>query len=184
MLFTKIQLQSLLDYREEYFKWKILPYTGTADKLCNDVKPSEQVVNITSVDCPMWNFVKRNRAVSEDMSFKDYTILQVYIAQRQGQIPPLTPRCVCVCVCVCVCRGGGGRWGGRRGWGKRTKFWLYLKRLASYIVSCNHKSLAQFWENNSWIFPPYKCIDAQTWLCCKKVRDQPRILIWTNLIDV
>ena len=30
---------------------------------------------------------------------------------------------------------------------------------------------------------PYKCIGTQIWPCCKKIKYQPRFIIWTNLVD-
>ena len=44
----------------------------------------EQIVNIPSIEGPMWNLVKTGQAVSEKTTFKDNMILNMYIAQGQG----------------------------------------------------------------------------------------------------
>ena len=31
---------------------------------------------------------------------------------------------------------------------------------------------------------PYKCIGTQIWPCRKKVKGQPTVIIWTNLVDL
>ena len=33
-------------------------------------------------------------------------------------------------------------------------------------------------------FSPYKCFRMQIWPCLKKVKGHPRIIIWTNLVDL
>ena len=52
----------------------------------NDAEPFEQIVSTPSIEGPMWNLVKVGQAVSEKITFKDYTILYMYLAQGQGQI--------------------------------------------------------------------------------------------------
>ena len=49
----------------------------------------EQIVNIPSTEGPMWNLKKMGPAVSEKKTFKEFMILHLYIAQRQGQIKVL-----------------------------------------------------------------------------------------------
>ena len=60
---------------------------GIADILFNDVEPFEQIVHTLSTEGPMWNLVKTVQAVSEK-TFKNYTILYMYIVQGQEQITP------------------------------------------------------------------------------------------------
>ena len=60
---------------------------GMASILFKGAEPSEQIVNILSAESPIWNLVKTVQAVSKK-TFKDFTILCMYIAQRQGQIAP------------------------------------------------------------------------------------------------
>ena len=56
--------------------------------LFNGAEPFEQIVNTLATEGFMWNLVKIAQAVSKKKTFKDYTILNMYIAQRQGQITP------------------------------------------------------------------------------------------------
>ena len=56
--------------------------------LLNDAEPFEQIVNTLSTEGPVWNLVKNAHAVSEKETFKNYTILYMYIAQGQGQVIP------------------------------------------------------------------------------------------------
>ena len=56
--------------------------------LFSDAEPFEQIINILSTEGPMWNLVKIVQAVSEKKTFKDFTILYMYITQGQGQITP------------------------------------------------------------------------------------------------
>ena len=51
-------------------------------------EPFEQTVNFLSTEDPMWNPVKIVQAFSEKKTFKDFTILYMYIAQGQGQKTP------------------------------------------------------------------------------------------------
>ena len=66
----------------------MLPYIGMAATLFNGAEPFEQIVNILSTEGPMWNLEKTVQVVSEKKTFKDFTILYMYIAQGQGQIAP------------------------------------------------------------------------------------------------
>ena len=54
--------------------------------LFNGTEPSEQTGNTLSTKGPTWNLVKIAQAVSEKKTFKNNTILYMYIAQEQGQI--------------------------------------------------------------------------------------------------
>ena len=60
--------------------------------LFSGAEPFEQTVNTPSTEDSMLNLVKIGQMISE-MTFKDYTILYMYIAYGQGQIPapPPTP---------------------------------------------------------------------------------------------
>ena len=78
---------SELSSREEDF------YMCMAAILLDGAEPVEKIVNILSTDGPMWttcmwNLVKTIQAISEKKTLKDFTILYMYIAQRQGQIAP------------------------------------------------------------------------------------------------
>ena len=53
-----------------------------------DAEPFEQNVDISSTERPMWNLVKIGQVVWEKKRFKDFMVLYLYIAQRQGQITP------------------------------------------------------------------------------------------------
>ena len=41
----------------------------------------EQIVNISLTEGPKWNLVKTHQAISENKTFKDYMILNMYRAQ-------------------------------------------------------------------------------------------------------
>ena len=56
--------------------------------LLDGTEPFEQIVNILLTECPMWNLVKIAHAVSEKETFKNYTMLYMYIDLGQGQITP------------------------------------------------------------------------------------------------
>ena len=56
--------------------------------LFNGAEPFEQIGKSLWTEGPMWNLVKIAQAVSEKKTFKNYTILYMYIAQGQGQITP------------------------------------------------------------------------------------------------
>ena len=58
---------------------------GMAAILFNSAEPFEQNGKTLLTDGPMWNVVKLAQTVSEK-TFKNYTILYMYIAQGQGQI--------------------------------------------------------------------------------------------------
>ena len=51
--------------------------------------------------------------------------------------------------------------------------------LWSYFVSFSHWSLIHYEKLNFQYFPPYKCIGTQIRPCCKKVKCQPKVIIWT-----
>ena len=59
---------------------------GMAAILFNCAKPFEQIGNTLLTEGPMGNLVKIAQTVSEQKTFKNYTILYMYIAQGQGQI--------------------------------------------------------------------------------------------------
>ena len=59
-----------------------------AASLFNGAESFEQIVNTLSTEDLMRNLVKIARAVSEKKTFKDFTILYLYIAQGQVQIIP------------------------------------------------------------------------------------------------
>ena len=48
------------------------------------MEPFEQIGNTLLTEGPMWNLVKIAQMVSEKQTFKNYTILYMYIAQWQG----------------------------------------------------------------------------------------------------
>ena len=54
---------------------------GMAAILFNGAEPFEQILNILSTEDPMWNLVKTIQSVSENKTFKDFTILYMYIFQ-------------------------------------------------------------------------------------------------------
>ena len=56
--------------------------------LFNDAEPFEQIVNTLSTEGPMWNLVKISQVVLEKKTFKNFTIIYMYIAQGHGQISP------------------------------------------------------------------------------------------------
>ena len=58
---------------------------GMAAILFNGAEPFEQIGSTLSTEETMWNLVKSAQAVSEK-TFKNYTILDMYIAQGEGQI--------------------------------------------------------------------------------------------------
>ena len=63
-------------------------YMGMVAILFNGGEPFEQIGNTLSTEGPMSNLVKIAQAVSEKKTFKNNTILYMYIAQGQGQITP------------------------------------------------------------------------------------------------
>ena len=54
--------------------------------LVNGPEPFEQIGNTLSTEGPVWNLVKIAQAVSVLKTFKNYTILYMFITQGQGQI--------------------------------------------------------------------------------------------------
>ena len=60
---------------------------GMAAILFNSEVPFEQTDNTPSPESPMRNLVKIGQAVSEKKTFKDYTLLFMYIAKGQGRKP-------------------------------------------------------------------------------------------------
>ena len=54
--------------------------------LSNGAEPFEQIGNALLTEGPMWNLVKIAQAVSDKKTFKNYTIMYMYIAWGQGQI--------------------------------------------------------------------------------------------------
>ena len=57
---------------------------GRVAILFNSVEPFEQTLNIPSTEGSMWNLVKTGQVVSEKKMFRDYMILNMYIAKEQG----------------------------------------------------------------------------------------------------
>ena len=84
MLYTKISLEAFLVLKKNFRCF--LPYTGMMAILFNDEELYEQIDNMPSTEGPNCNLVKIGQAVSAKKMFKDYEILNMYIAQRQGQI--------------------------------------------------------------------------------------------------
>ena len=80
-----IQSQSFLGLREDI--QEILPYIDMVTILLNGAEPFEQIGNTLSTERHMWNLVKIAQAVSQK-TFKNYTILYMYIAEGQEQITP------------------------------------------------------------------------------------------------
>ena len=54
--------------------------------LFNGAEPFEKIGKTLSTEGFIWNLVKIAQVVSEKKTLKQYTILYMYIAQRQGQI--------------------------------------------------------------------------------------------------
>ena len=82
MLYTKIPPKSFLGSGEEHFQ-EFLPYMDMVAILCNCAEPFKHIGNTLSTE---WYLVKIAQAVSENKTFKNYTILYMFIAQWQGQI--------------------------------------------------------------------------------------------------
>ena len=61
---------------------------GMKTILFNGAEPFEQIANIPSTKGRMWNLVKFGRAVPKKKTFKDFTILYMYIAKEKGRQPP------------------------------------------------------------------------------------------------
>ena len=62
------------------------PYMDMTTIFFNNAEPFEQIDNNLSTEGPMRNLVKNSQTVSEKKTFKDDTILYMYIAQEKGQI--------------------------------------------------------------------------------------------------
>ena len=56
--------------------------------LFDGTEPVGQICNTLLTEDLMWNLVEIAQAVSEKKTFKNYTILYIYIAQGQEQITP------------------------------------------------------------------------------------------------
>ena len=52
---------------------------GMAAILFNDAEPFEQLDDIPSTECPMWNLVKTGQAAPEKKTFKNYKILYSHV---------------------------------------------------------------------------------------------------------
>ena len=85
MLFIKIQPQSSLGSGEDFYVF--LPYMGMVAILFTTERPFEQIVSTMLTEGPMWNLVKIGKWFQRRKHLKIYTILYMYKAQRQGQIP-------------------------------------------------------------------------------------------------
>ena len=59
---------------------------GMAAILFDGAEPFERIGNTLWTEGPMWSLVKIAQTLSEKRTFKNYTIIYMYIAQRQGQI--------------------------------------------------------------------------------------------------
>ena len=66
--------------------FKSFYHVDMAAILFNGAEPFEEIGNTLSAKGPLWNLVKIAQAISEKKTFKNYTILYMCIAQRQGQI--------------------------------------------------------------------------------------------------
>ena len=91
MLYTKIQPQRFLVSGEEDFEVVFFFFFTIYEEgglLVKWWELFEQIGNTLSTEGPMWNLVKIAQGVSEKKTFKNYTILYMHLAQRQGQITP------------------------------------------------------------------------------------------------
>ena len=57
----------------------------------NGAELFEQIVNIPSVEDPMWNLMKIGQTIWGKKMFKYYTVLYPHLAQAQGQPHPHRP---------------------------------------------------------------------------------------------
>ena len=66
------------------------------------------------------------------------------------------------------------------------KILIVTKRVSYFDDTCKFQQLVfdTFRETEFSIFSPYKCIGMKIWPCRKKVKGQPRMTIWTNLVDL
>ena len=58
---------------------------GMAAILFNGTEPFEQIISIDLTEGHMWNLAIIDRVVSEKKTFKEFTILYIYIAQCKGR---------------------------------------------------------------------------------------------------
>ena len=65
-----------------------------------------------------------------------------------------------------------------------TKFWCQQKLLVTSIICCYFLFIDEnsFWKIHCFSFFPYKSIRDQIWPCHKIGQDQPRVIIWINLV--
>ena len=56
--------------------------------LFKGAEPFDKIINILWTEGPKWNLMKEIVQEVSEKSFKDFTILYMYIAQGQGQITP------------------------------------------------------------------------------------------------
>ena len=86
MMYTKIQSQNFLS-SEVFFVFVFFSKMGLAANLFKGAQPFEQTANpLLTESCPMRNLVIIRQEISKKKTFKDYTILYLYIAQGQVQI--------------------------------------------------------------------------------------------------
>ena len=67
-----------------------------------------------------------------------------------------------------------------------TKLWCQQKRLVISVICCQFQIIGDngFWKSNCFTFFPYKSIRDQIWPCRKKGYGQPRVIFWTNLVEL
>ena len=65
-----------------------------------------------------------------------------------------------------------------------TKFWCQQKLLVTSVICCQFQIIDDnsFWKIYCFTFFPYKSIRDQIWPCRKIGQDQPRVIIWANLV--
>ena len=65
-----------------------------------------------------------------------------------------------------------------------TKFWCQQKLLVTLVICCQFQITDNnsFWKIYCFTFFPYKSIRDQIWPCRKLGQDQPRVIIWANLV--
>ena len=61
---------------------------GMSAILFNGAEPFDQIVTSLRKKGHMWNLVKFGQTALEKKTFKDFTILYMFIAHRQGHITP------------------------------------------------------------------------------------------------
>ena len=111
--------------------------------------------------------------------------------------------------CVFVCRGGGGM-GVRGGVCSRANYSVAYEEtqtnwvsdfcdfvcslfpetiLFDFYCDCGYPlafllPLNMYCKTDFSAISPYKCIlGVKIWPCCKRIKGQPTIIIWTNLVD-